>query len=355
PPGRYLVDLAFIETETELAGERVFDVLIEGERRIGAVDIAREVGAYRWLFRAAAVETADGWIDLDLAPLTALPPRISRIGVRPLVDPGPTPRPPPTPTLLARPGIEEVVIAIAPSLGPRAAGGPEDVRIDGFSLLRSTSPDGPFESLSALPLRTTLYRDRSAEPGATYWYRAKAIGIDGTETPLSDAVSASPLGEDALTYRHYRLAVDPPFHAAILGHALSDLERARVPCRIGFLGQEHVAELGLGPRGIDVGIDLRIDMSADAHRVFQRRRLLLLESEARDPTRIREALTALAYERLGLAGASVEPVLISLGDSFLGFRQDIEHLDAAFRRRTRLDRNGPLISLTRPDRWQRGW
>lgn len=352
PRGRYLVDLGFIETETEVAGDRVFDVLIEDQRAISAIDIAAEVGRFRWLVRSAVVAVDDGWIDISFVGLTPSPPRVSRIGLRALLEPSAAPRVPPIPAITARPGVGEVVVAFSPPLGPRADEGTEEARIDGFTLLRSESDGGPLLSLRALPIRSGRFRDRDVEPGRTYFYRAASLGFEGVESALSPVASAAPLSPDSFSYRHYRLLVAPVDWRRLLG---AGSPRPVVPCGLEFLGQRFETSLAVELDDVCSLPDFRLDMSADTYRVFDKRRALVLESEAEDATRIREALTALAYERLGLAAARVEPILVSREDGFVGFREDVERIGRRFRRRTRLDRAGPLIHLMRTDAWQRGW
>jgi hypothetical protein len=47
PPRRYTVRLHFAEPEDAAAGERVFDVSVQGEKRLRRYDIVREAGGAR--------------------------------------------------------------------------------------------------------------------------------------------------------------------------------------------------------------------------------------------------------------------------------------------------------------------
>jgi beta-galactosidase len=60
PPGRYAVELGFAEPSHDAAGERVFDVRLNGRRVIDDLDLAGQVGRYRAVRRQFAVRVGAG-------------------------------------------------------------------------------------------------------------------------------------------------------------------------------------------------------------------------------------------------------------------------------------------------------
>lgn len=60
PPGRYAVELGFAEPAHDAAGERVFDVRLNGRRVIDDLDLAGQVGRYRAVRRQFTVRVGAG-------------------------------------------------------------------------------------------------------------------------------------------------------------------------------------------------------------------------------------------------------------------------------------------------------
>jgi hypothetical protein len=56
--------------------------------------------------------------------------------------------------------------------------------IHGLNIHRSTSPDGPFERLNAMPIppgSPGSYSDTTVWPATTFWYELRAVMADGSE------------------------------------------------------------------------------------------------------------------------------------------------------------------------------
>ena len=65
PEGNYKVTLHFCEIYFNNAGERVFNVLIEGEKKLDNFDIYEEAGHDRTVIKSYTVDVKDGILDID--------------------------------------------------------------------------------------------------------------------------------------------------------------------------------------------------------------------------------------------------------------------------------------------------
>ncbi|MFG1702044.1 S8 family serine peptidase [Nonomuraea sp. M3C6] len=73
PDGVYTVELGFAETQYKHPGKRVFDVAIEGEPAIQALDLAREAGPNTAVSRQYTVQVTDGRLDVRFTARTGTP------------------------------------------------------------------------------------------------------------------------------------------------------------------------------------------------------------------------------------------------------------------------------------------
>ncbi|MGS2640213.1 S8 family serine peptidase [Streptosporangium sp. LJ11] len=73
PTGVYTVELGFAETRNKRPGKRVFDVGIEGEPAISALDLAREAGENTAVSRQYTVKVTDGQINVGFTARTGDP------------------------------------------------------------------------------------------------------------------------------------------------------------------------------------------------------------------------------------------------------------------------------------------
>lgn len=72
--GEYEIELWFAELKNAKAGERVFDVSIDGSQKISGLDLAKEVGPFTLLSRKFRLSTRDNrGISVDLQPVTGQP------------------------------------------------------------------------------------------------------------------------------------------------------------------------------------------------------------------------------------------------------------------------------------------
>ncbi|GAA4192194.1 hypothetical protein GCM10022252_33190 [Streptosporangium oxazolinicum] len=70
PNGTYTVELGFAETRGKREGQRVFDVIVEGQLAIPALDLALETGAYTATTRQYTVKVTDGQLNVRFAKRT---------------------------------------------------------------------------------------------------------------------------------------------------------------------------------------------------------------------------------------------------------------------------------------------
>ncbi|WP_424533291.1 S8 family serine peptidase [Sphaerisporangium viridialbum] len=67
PNGTYTVELGFAETRNVREGKRVFDVIVEGQLAIPALDLALEAGTYTAVNRQYTVKVTDGQLNVRFA------------------------------------------------------------------------------------------------------------------------------------------------------------------------------------------------------------------------------------------------------------------------------------------------
>ncbi|MCG5219990.1 S8 family serine peptidase [Streptosporangium soli] len=73
PAGTYTVELGFAETRSMPMGSRVFDVIVEGQLAIPALDLALEAGTYTAVTRQHTVKVTDGQLNVRFAARKGAP------------------------------------------------------------------------------------------------------------------------------------------------------------------------------------------------------------------------------------------------------------------------------------------
>jgi len=349
--GDYLVTLDLVETEVAAAGLRVFDVEAEGKVAVEGLDIFDEAGDFNLLQRVFRVGVFDGWLDLRFAGITGdRGPRVSKIRVEPAPARAAAELSLVKPVLSGSSGLFHSTLAWQP-LGGRAWG---TAPLAGFNVYRSEVAAGPFAPLNDRLLRTPYLIDRALVPGATYYYRVESQDISGTRGPLSE-----PLALTAAVYREgdpkiydFRISQENLRHMAT-----PEGSAGRVSAELLYMKGRFPVELGFDvrPGRWLAHKSLVVDMARDSFRVFRKRDVLLLSAEEPDFTRMRQCLTSLAAESIGLAAGLTEPVIVLINGRFFGLRYDIERIDSKFRKRALLDKTGPLSHLNGDDHWRSSW
>lgn len=59
----------------------------------------------------------------------------------------------------------------------------------GFNCYRSTTAQGPWMQINAVPVAVMTFRDNNVTSGSTYWYYVTAISSSGAESPPSNIAS----------------------------------------------------------------------------------------------------------------------------------------------------------------------
>ena len=64
-------------------------------------------------------------------------------------------------------------------------------QVSGYHVYRATDPDAQPGLLAVTPADATQYVDKTVEPGRTYYYSVKSVGLDGAESEFSTKISAT--------------------------------------------------------------------------------------------------------------------------------------------------------------------
>ncbi|MEC9352206.1 MAG: malectin domain-containing carbohydrate-binding protein, partial [Planctomycetota bacterium] len=349
--GEYLVTLDFIETEVAAAGLRIFDVEAEGKASIEGLDIFDEAGDFSLLQRSFRVGVFDGWLDLQLVALTGdRGPRVSGIRIEPFSVEESADLSLLKPVLSGRPGLFRNTLAWRPPAGEGWGTAP----LAGFNLYRSKAPGGPFAPVNDRLLRVPYLVDRDLAPGTTYYYRVQSQDIAGTRSSASATLALEVPTHSEADPKIYDIRISA---ADFRRMATREGAAERVPAEVLYMKGRFPAEVGFD---VQPGSWLReknlvVDMTQDSFRAFRKRDFLQLSAEELDFTRMRRLLTSMAAGSIGLAAALTEPVIVLINGRFFGLRYDVERIDSKFRKRTLLDRTGPLSRLMGADHWRADW
>lgn len=350
PRGTYIVELTFLETEVCHSGLRVFDVEAEGRELFSGVDIAARGGDFAWVTLAGRASVYDGWLDLRFVSRAgSLPPRVSRVRLLPAPAATAELGALPAPRVSAVGGPAQVLLRW--SAGP--AGGASLPASAGFGVFRAESPEGPYDSLTQLPISALQFTD--APPiGRPWYYRVRAFAEDGSQGPLSEPLAATAEPAEAFGLRVYDLRIPEPDVERMSRRSDPAVEAAG---ELHFLNQVDyvLASYDTTDAGWRRKKSWHLFPLPERNRRVLRRRSVFLSAEAGDPTLLREIVSANALTAAGLATPAVEPVVLLLNGTYQGLYFDIEQLDRRFRIRTRLDRVGLLALETRGDVLRGDW
>ena len=178
----YTVRLHFAETYWSAAGQRVFNVAINGTTVLQNFDIVTTAGGpdIAVVEQFSATANASGQIILSFTNGTADKPEVS--GIEVLTTNGGAIPPPAAPVgLMPTPGNNEVSLTWAAGNGPNGT----------YSVLRGTTSDGESATPIATGLTAPSFIDTTVTNLTQYFYTVTATNSGGTSAPSAE-VSATP-------------------------------------------------------------------------------------------------------------------------------------------------------------------
>ncbi len=330
PNGEYLVRLSFLETDIAVPGMRVFDVLSEGTKLFSGVDIFREAGDFFWLIREGLIQVRDGWLDFSFLPADgSYPPRISRIRIEPSKG---VPFSPEVPDgVAADPGPFRVVLRWVRPPSPGIAG---------YGVFRAGSRDGPFESLTPLPVAVPYFIDEQRAGNIRSFYQVRAYGIRGGQSPLTPPREAE-TGGVLQGFKHVDLSISEG--ELRLVHMRTG-SASPVPAVLQYYGTAVPVEVSClnDDRHWQAKKSYRIRVQGSSNRAILNRRELNLLAEVGDPTLLRQKL-AVSVERLvGLPAQELDYIHLNLNGRYQGIYLNRQSLGRLFRLEFNLDRFGSM-------------
>jgi hypothetical protein len=182
--GNYTVRLHFAETYFTSAGQRVFNVSINGTQVLTNFDIVAVAGGPKIAVIDAFAATADSFGDITIQfnVGSANNPKVDGIEVITA-----TTGPPAAPTnLTATAGNAQVSLSWTGSAGATS-----------YNVKRSTTSGGPYSNV-ATGVTSTSFTDTGLSNGTTYFYVVSAVNSGG-ESPNSNQASATPMGNPDFT------------------------------------------------------------------------------------------------------------------------------------------------------------
>ena len=339
--GRYVLSLSFVETEVAGEAGRVFDVVVQDRVWIPRLDIFREAGDFRWLTVTDVVEVDDGWLDIEFrAHPDRRPPVIGRIEITPEEGFDAQPKPP---EIEARGSYRGNYLTWA---------GDSSGATVGYGVFRAEQPSGPFEPITEYPVQVNEYVDRRIVPGSTYFYRVRAYGARGGQSPFSTTKPASSYAQFEGDLRVVDIRIGKEGLAQILDRGLGSQP---VNGEIFFYGKTHrlmVSSL----------VDDALWQFKKAFRVrFDRRRGVsgfresVLFSDVGDPTHLRRKVYFDLRAALELGAPRVDHVRLLLDGAYQGVFIEQEHLGRQYRDRIRVDAVGDFAAIENDGRLHKNW
>ena len=174
----YVVRLHFVELTFSAAGQRTFNVAINGTQVLSNFDIVAAVGQNHALVREfTATANSSGQIVVAFSQGGADNPSIAGLEVTTL------PSAPAAPTgLVATAGTGSVALSWSASSGATT-----------YNVYRSTTAGGEGAAAYVSGLTATAYSDTAVAAGTAYYYKVAAVNSGGTSAQSSEA-SATPTG-----------------------------------------------------------------------------------------------------------------------------------------------------------------
>ena len=184
PGSSYLVRLHFCELSFAAAGQRVFNVAVNGTSVLSNFDIFAAAGAQNKAVIKEVTSAADssGRITIAFSTGSADNPEIAALEIYGTSSNAP-PAIPPTPTgLVATAGSAQVSLSWNASAGATS-----------YSVYRGTTSNGEGTSALASGITANSFTDTGLANGTPYFYKVAAVNSAGTSAQSSE-VAATPTG-----------------------------------------------------------------------------------------------------------------------------------------------------------------
>jgi fibronectin type 3 domain-containing protein len=181
----YLVRLHFCELSFPGAGQRAFNVAVNGTNVLSNFDIFATAGAQNKAVvkEITTLATSAGGITIAFSQGTADNPEIAGIEIFGANGASTSPSVPGSPAgLTATAGNGQISLSWTASAGATS-----------YNVYRSTTPNGEGMAAIAASIATTSYTDTGLASATTYFYKVAAVNSSGTSAQSAEA-SATPLG-----------------------------------------------------------------------------------------------------------------------------------------------------------------
>ena len=176
--GEYTLRLLFTDWYTS-AGQRKFNVDVEGSRVLSSFDIVAAGGTKTAVVKTFNVNVADGKLDMAFTKVVSE----ASLSAFELVPAGPV-TVPAAPTSLTATGLSGGKV--------RLAWQDNSANEDDFQIERSTDGGATFAAVATVGIDQTSYDDGGLDPAKTYAYRVRAVNTAGA-SGYSNTASAKPL------------------------------------------------------------------------------------------------------------------------------------------------------------------
>ncbi len=321
PSGAYLLTLHLCENSAHGPGQRVFSLTAEGSTVADSLDLFATAGrgyALRW---RTHVEVQDG--QLNVTPTTHVgEPRFCAIEVASRNPDQHPPAAPQNPSALGSYGSALLVWDMG-----------QGADVAGYRIYRAQGAGSTYQLLNTDgPARLRRYVDHSAEPGATYWYKVRAVDVYENESDAGPSVSAIPLDDDDCPLPVYKLWVEDEDLATLWEEVFSDdYVDATFEGADTFYQQAEMRYRGqiarvFGKKSYKVRLD-------DSDRFWNGDRVNC-NAQFTDRSLMRDALCWCLMEDQGIAPARARFNHLQLNDHFIGVYLHVEQMDEDFLSRT---------------------
>jgi hypothetical protein len=197
PNGTYIVRLHFADTVNHGPGIGKFSIAIEGQPALSNFDIYAQVRDHYAVLYTFPVTVSDGQLNVAFTLIRTL----VQINAIEVWSATPDAISPAVPASLAVSGCYGRILL------DWADNDEEDLA--GYHVERATSPNGPWQRLTATIGRLSRFEDANALPTGLYYYRVLAADVWGNESAAGDPGSGTVRLDAETDLDIYRITIDP--------------------------------------------------------------------------------------------------------------------------------------------------